>query len=62
MISLDIEKNLGDNVNGFYGLSTDTKPINSFNGVQIHNGYYFYEMDTQDIYMFDAESKTWIKQ
>lgn len=37
------------------GLSTDEKPINN-----IENGTVFFEMDTQKLYMFDAENKTWL--
>lgn len=39
-----------------YGLSTDTKPTDVFNGSA------FYEMDTGKIYLFDAETKTWLEQ
>lgn len=41
----------------FKGLSTDTKPIDS-----VPNGSTFYEMDTQKVYMFDAENQLWIEQ
>lgn len=46
----------------FYGLSTDEKPIGHFEGVEVVNGSYFYEMDTKKIYMFDEENQTWIEQ
>lgn len=62
MITIDIEKNQGDNAKGFYGLSTDEKPIGKFREMKITNGMWFYEMDTTDIYMFDEVSSTWIKQ
>lgn len=39
------------------GLSTDTKPTDG-----IPNGSTFYEINTQDVYMFDEENQTWIKQ
>lgn len=40
----------------YVGLSTDTKPtdINE-------NGASFLEMDTGDVYLFDAENTAWIK-
>ena len=50
----------------FFGLSTDTKPtyIERVVGIQysIPNGAAFYEMDTGDIYLYDAENTTWRKQ
>ena len=36
-----------------HGLSTDTKPTNEA------NGSVFLEMDTGDLYMFDAAGTTW---
>lgn len=44
-------------IDGMYGLSTDTKPVD---GVQ--NAEYFLEMDTGNIFMFDAENKVWHQQ
>ena len=41
----------------FTGKSTDTKPTTG-----IANGSTFYEMDTQELYMLDADTMTWIKQ
>lgn len=38
------------------GLSTDQKPMN------VENGSIFYEMDTQNVYMFDGENNAWINQ
>lgn len=37
-----------------YGLSTDEKPLD------MQNGDVFIEMDTGDIYFFDADSETWL--
>ena len=37
----------------YSGVSTDEKPIN------IENGSYFIEIDTGDIYRFDAENEQW---
>lgn len=41
----------------FYGLSTDTKPTEG-----VRNADVFYEMDTMDVYLFDADSQTWLPQ
>lgn len=41
----------------FQGLSTDEKP----KGVSL-NGAIFYEMDTQNIYMYDEQNDRWILQ
>ena len=40
----------------FSGLSTDSKPTDAYQGSA------FIELDTGDIYLFDATSGTWIKQ
>jgi hypothetical protein len=42
----------------FRGKSDDTKPID----ISISNGSIFYEMDTQNVYMYDNEESTWILQ
>ena len=39
------------------GLSTDTKPVDSWVG----NGSIFFEMDTKKVFMYDAENSTWIE-
>jgi len=41
------------------GLSTDTKPIGSFDGVGIANGSEFIEMDTNKKYLYDEEHQQW---
>ena len=41
------------------GLSTDTKPTDSIEGIQIQNGSSFRELDTGKIFLFDAENTTW---
>lgn len=43
------------------GLSTDTKPIEKFNGKKLTNGSSFFEMDTASAYMYDEAGKTWKK-
>jgi len=44
----------------FFGLSTDEKPIDKINGIEIANGSVFIEIDTKEVFMFDEEHKTWI--
>lgn len=39
----------------YEGLSTDTKPTG------VPNGSRFLEMDTGDVYMYDADGSTWIQ-
>lgn len=50
----------------FFGLSTDTKPTNiEFVKELIHkipNASIFYEMDTGNIYMWDADGEQWLQQ
>ena len=40
------------------GLSTDEKPVEIENGT-IENGSVFIEIDTGDVYIFDAVNKEW---
>jgi len=42
----------------YRGKSTDIKP--SFTAE--HNGSVYYEMDTQDVFMFDGDTLTWLLQ
>lgn len=44
------------------GLSTDTKPIGSFEGMKLTNGSTFFEMDTQEVYFYDEEGGDWLDQ
>ena len=39
----------------YEGLSTDTKPTD------VPNGSRFLEMDTGDVYMYDADSSAWLQ-
>jgi len=41
------------------GLSTDTKPTDSIEGIKIQNGSSFRELDTGKKFLFDAENTTW---
>ena len=60
MVSLlrETRRNLAEDVTiecEYRGLSTDTKPLLPAN----RNGSTFYEMDTQDAYMYNGESLKW---
>lgn len=54
-----ITKNTQENILSFKGLSTDTKPVETFQGLEIPNGSSFLEIDTQNMVFYDAENKTW---
>lgn len=42
------------------GLSTDTKPTETYNGNPIANGSTFLELDTKTVYYYDEENDTWV--
>lgn len=44
----------------FKGLSTDQKPTETFEGVNINNGSSFFEIDTQVVKFYNEASDTWI--
>lgn len=44
----------------FNGLSSDTKPTQTYDGAPIANGSTFMEMDTKTLYFYDAENDTWV--
>lgn len=46
----------------FKGLSTDTKPINTYGSLEIKNGSSFFEMDTQECYFYDGATNSWLAQ
>lgn len=46
----------------FFGLSTDEKPVDVYDGMKITNASVFYEMDTKKIFMYDEENKVWHEQ
>ena len=48
----------GNYINEYYGLSTDTKPTDPY----LPNASIFYEMDTGDIYLYDAANEEWVLQ
>lgn len=61
MITRDRVFNNGSSIEGkpqeYYGLSTDDKPIDD-----VINGSTLYLIDTQEVYMFDEENATWVRQ
>lgn len=64
MVSIYQNNNLITNNKGeakgleFRGLSTDEKPT-ELDNQDIANGSVFIEIDTGDVYIFDAENKEW---
>lgn len=44
------------------GLSSDEKPGAVFEGAGVLNGSLFFEVDSGDVFMFDAENELWVKQ
>ena len=42
-----------------YGLSSDTKPIETFQNVFIGNSSTYYEMDTGNMFIYDEENHVW---
>ena len=44
----------------FKGLSTDTKPVETYKGSPIANGSTFMEIDTKKLYFYDADGKQWV--
>ncbi len=61
MISLvKVDGQIADNVCVFFGKSTDNK--DSKIDDKLPNGSIFYSIDTQDIYIYDKDSQSWLKQ
>lgn len=54
---------IGQNTNSrtleLYGKSTDIKPTDFIDGVQVINGSIFIEIDTGKGFLFDEQNKTW---
>lgn len=48
------------NILTIHGLSTDEKPIDSFQNCKIGNSSVFIEMDTHREYFYDEENRRWI--
>lgn len=59
MISLEGE--ITSSVNSIlYGLSTDEKPTETYQGLEIPNGAKFFEMDTKEVKFYDKSTENWI--
>lgn len=54
---------IGQNTNGrvleLYGKSSDAKPTDFVDGVQVINGSIFIEIDTGKGFLFDEQNKEW---
>lgn len=46
------------NTNTYYGKSTDTKPTDDL----VPNASKFYCFDNQKVFVFDADTKSWVEQ
>lgn len=44
----------------FVGLSTDTKPTGTKDGLKIINGSTFVEMNTKTVFYYDEEHSLWV--
>lgn len=44
----------------FKGLSTDIKPIDTYNGEAIPTGSVFLEMDTREVFFYTRETQEWL--
>ena len=64
MISYDcnISKNGNTSIGdfSFKGLSTDTKPTETHDGITIKNGSSFLEIDTKTLFFYDSDSDAWV--
>ena len=56
---ITVEMNTHSNKMSLCGLSTDTKPTETFQGLKIVNGSSFMEIDTQNVFFYDEENATW---
>lgn len=44
----------------FHGLSTDTKPVGTYDNMIIGNGSSFLELDKKNVSFYDGAGKTWL--
>lgn len=49
-----------ENTQTIYGKSSDTKPTTVFDGLDVAEGWVFYEVDTQKAFIFDGAN--WVEQ
>lgn len=62
MVSInDITNKSGKTILNFVGLSSDEKPIKTFDYEVIRNGSVFLEIDTSEVFMYDEENNEWKK-
>ena len=62
-IKEQIQRNVNEGCSfELYGLSTDEKPLITYNHSNIANASVFYEMDTKTVYMYNAEDHEWLSQ
>ena len=43
----------------FYGKSGEVKPTEFFKGLPVTNGSFFFEIDTGNVFVYDADSYSW---
>lgn len=62
MITVESKAKVGDGKFqiDFNGLSTDTKPTEAYEGMEIANGSTFMDMDEKKIYFYDEDGKGWV--
>lgn len=61
MISYENTMTNGNEIKfAFSGLSTDSKPTETYAGAKIANGSTFFEMDTLGLKFYSAATNTWI--
>lgn len=61
MVSIESNDNrYNRNNNILYGLSTDNKPTDSFEGIPLKNGMKFIEMDTKNTLYYDESTGSWV--
>jgi hypothetical protein len=57
------ERTSGTGIKGewsFKGKSTETKPTDTYKGVEIANGSSFLEIDTKKLFFYDEDIKDWV--
>lgn len=60
MVTLSMDNT--SNELSFKGLSTDTKPTETWKSQKITNGSTFFEMDTQEVFFYDEDQDDWLAQ
>ena len=63
MISYSVRAQLENTAEfSFKGLSTDSKPTKTYDGMAIGNGSTFFEMDNQTVYFYNGATDSWLSQ